>query len=104
MLDYQKQNQTLVFFSSFLFSTSSIFWKYSYYFFFNLTVVNIVDLTVRKNNVVRSQETLLEGGFIFAVGLTNEMGLPVELCNDDDFDSGKCERGRKITFTLASKN
>ena len=59
---------------------------------FNLTV-SIVDLTTKQNTVIRDQQTLLEGGFIFILGITSATGMPVELCNDDDFDNGRCQRG-----------
>ena len=58
--------------------------------------MNIVDLTTRRNTVLRSQETLLKEGFIYILGVTGATGLPVELCNDDDFGSGKCDRGAPL--------
>ena len=85
-LDYQKLNPILVCVinvDAFPNSSSQ----------FILFLVNIVDLTTRSNTVVRPQETLLEGGFVYILGLTNSEGLPVELCNDNDFENGVCDRG-----------
>ena len=58
--------------------------------------MSIVDLTTIKNKEVRNRDLLLQEGFLFTLGLTSATGLPVELCNDDDFKSGKCGRGEEI--------
>ena len=55
--------------------------------------MSTVHATTRRNNVIRDQQQLLEGGFVYFTGLTSETGMPVELCNDADLERGECQRG-----------
>ena len=64
-----------------------------FFFFIIFFLVNIVDFTTERGAELRSRETLLENGFIYVMGITSATGMPVELCNDDDFNSGNCDRG-----------
>ena len=51
-----------------------------------------------RGDIVRSKDALLGDGLIFLGGITSATGMPVELCNDADLESGKCERGFSLSF------
>ena len=55
--------------------------------------MSFFDYTVRRGSNLRSIDRLMEEGIVYLTGITSATGMPVELCNDNDFDSGKCERG-----------
>ena len=67
----------------------------------SLFLVSMVDLTKRQNRELRDQQLLLEQGFVYMSGVTSATGMPVELCNDEDFDAGRCGRGFFLSFFLS---
>ena len=93
-----KDNLGLFHFLSFFFFRINlkifpIFLCYLLHLTTSLLLVVMADLLVRKNTFLRSKETMLEGGMIAMFMITSATGMPVELCNDEDLSSGKCQRG-----------
>ena len=99
MLVLLKKKEIFVCCSSFFPFLCSFFFLFKHNRVFFL-IVNFVDLTSSKETELRSRDTLLQEGFIYIMGITGATGLPVELCNDNDFENGKCGRGLEICLYL----
>ena len=97
-LDLLRLNLTLVSFSFFFFKTH-IYPSDSVHLTI-LSTVNIVDLTYKEEKELRSRDVLLESGFVYVLGITSATGMPVELCSDEDLESGKCERGEEYSYPV----